>query len=170
MRKKIYIAGPDVFEPNSIEIGEKYTEICERYGYEGMYPLDNVIDFNQEKKKIAAEIFLANIELIKQADIVVANLNQFRGKEADSGTVWECGYAYGLGKPVYGYMDSTLSYLERFDDSEKSFSGDFYVDSLGRMIEDFDHPINLMISCCALKIVEGGFEDVVKTLKENYCL
>lgn len=167
MIKKIYIAGPDVFEPNSIEIGKEYTEICERYGYKGMYPLDNVIDFNQEKKKIATEIFLANVELIKEADIVVANLNPFRGKEADSGTVWECGYAFGLGKKVYGYMSSTLSYINQFSDDEKILSGDFYADSLGRMIEDFDYPINLMIFCSALQIIEGSFEDAIKSIENS---
>lgn len=165
--KKIYIAGPDVFEADSVEIGKRYVHICRAYGYEGMYPLDNIVDFKQDKKKIASDIFLANIDLIKKADIVIANLNPFRGKEADSGTVWECGYAYGLGKPVYGYMDCTVPYLQQFDENEKRFVDDLYVDTSGRMIENFDYPINLMISCSALKIVEGGFEDVLKALKEN---
>lgn len=163
--KKIYIAGPDVFEPNSIEIGKEYADICKKYGFVGMYPLDNVIDFNQEKKKIALDIFVANVELIKQADIVVANLNPFRGKEADSGTIWECGYASGLGKEVVGYMDCTLPYPEQFLESEKALSGDFYVDNDGRMIEDFDYPINLMIACSVKKIVQGSFEDAIKTLE-----
>lgn len=48
--KKIYIAGFDVFEPNSIEIGKKYVELCKKYGFIGLYPLDNVVDFNQEKR------------------------------------------------------------------------------------------------------------------------
>ncbi|MGE3301304.1 MAG: nucleoside 2-deoxyribosyltransferase [Arcobacter sp.] len=102
--KKIYIAGFDVFESNSIEIGKKYVQLCKNYGFEGLYPLDNIVDFNQEKRKIAQDIFKANVNLINQCDIVIANLNSFRGKEADSGTVWECGYATALGKKVYGYM------------------------------------------------------------------
>ena len=163
--KKIYIAGPDVFEKDSIEIGKRYVQICKNYGFQGMYPLDNEIDFNQEKKKIAMDIFLANVELINQADIVVANLNPFRGKEADSGTVWECGYAYGLGKEVIGYMDLTSSYSEQFLESEKSLHGSFYVDNNGRIIEEFDYPINLMIACSVKKIVQGSFEDIIKILE-----
>jgi nucleoside 2-deoxyribosyltransferase len=58
--KKIYLAGPDVFEKNSIELGKHYVKLCEKYGYEGLYPLDNVVNFNQEKQKIAQDIFLAN--------------------------------------------------------------------------------------------------------------
>jgi hypothetical protein len=30
------------------------------------------------------------------------------------------------------------------------------------MIEDFDHPINLMIACSVVEIIEGSFEDAIK--------
>ena len=162
--KKIYIAGPDVFESDSIEIGKTLVELCKKYGYEGLYPLDNVVDFKQKKQKIADDIFSANIELIKDADIVIANLNQFRGKEADSGTVWECGYAYALGKKVYGYMSSTKNYTQQFNSDEKSTVDGIIVDKDGKTIEDFDHPINLMIACSSVEIIEGGFEDVLKRI------
>ena len=157
---KIYIAGPDVFEQNSIEIGQKYSLICQKYGYEGLYPLDNIVDFNQPKQKIAQDIYKANVKLIKEADIVIANLNNFRGKEADSGTVWECGFASALGKKVYGYMDRNYSYLDSFEDV-KILPNGLKVDRQGKTIEDFDYPINLMIACSA-EIVTGGFEDVIK--------
>ncbi len=39
------------------------------------------------------------IEGIQRADLVVAILD---GSDADSGTCWECGYAYALGKPIVG--------------------------------------------------------------------
>jgi len=162
--KKIYIAGPDVFESNSIEIGKKLVSLCKEYGFEGLYPLDNVVDFSQTKHKIAADIFHANIAMIQKADIVIANLNPFRGKEADSGTVWECGYAYGLGKRVYGYMKSSKEYIEQFDNNEKFLQENSYVDEEGRLIEDFAHPINLMIACSVEEIIEGSFEDVLKRL------
>ncbi len=162
--KKIYIAGPDVFELNSIEIGKDYCELCQKYAYEGLYPLDNIVDFNQSKNKIAQDIFVANVEFIKKADIVIANLNPFRGKEADSGTVWECGFAHALGKKVYGYMSDTDTYLEQFSDDEKSLVDGSYVDTKKKIIEDFEYPINLMIACSTIEIVKGGFEDVLKIL------
>jgi len=161
--QKIYIAGPDVFERDSIEIGKKYTQLCEKYGFIGQYPLDNVIDFNQAKRKIAQDIFVANEKLIDESDIVIANLNSFRGKEADSGTVWECGYAYAKGKKVYGYMQSKRSYIEQFSDTTED--GGLFWDEEDRFIEDFDYPINLMIACSTIEIVEGGFEDVLELIK-----
>ncbi len=162
---KIYIAGPDVFQRDSIAIGKKYVQLCKEYGFIGQYPLDNVINFNQAKRKIAQDIFVANEKLIDGCDIVIANLNSFRGKEADSGTVWECGYAYAKGKKVYGYMQSKRSYLEQFS-STKEDNGLFW-DEEDRFIEDFNHPINLMIACSTIEIVEGGFEDILKLLKDN---
>ena len=153
--KKIYIAGPDVFEQDAIKRGEELVALCKQYGFEGLYPMDNVVDFTQEKRKIAQDIFHANVAMIDAADIIIANLNQFRGKEADSGTVWECGYAYGKGKRVYGYMQSCVAYKEHFDAP---------FDAEGRVVEDFDYPINLMIACSCEAIIEGGFEDVLQKI------
>jgi nucleoside 2-deoxyribosyltransferase len=161
--EKIYIAGPDVFEADSIEIGKQLVALCEEYGYEGLYPLDNVVDFSQSKQKIAQDIFKANIKMIEKADIVIANLNAFRGKEPDSGTVWECGYAYGMGKAVYGYMKDTKPYLETFSKDEKIQKEGAFWDSENRFIEDFENPVNLMIACSA-QIILGDFETVLKTL------
>ena len=44
---------------------------------------------------------MANLEAIRAADFVMANLNDFRGPgEPDSGTAFEVGFAAALGKPV----------------------------------------------------------------------
>ena len=162
--KKIYIAGFDVFKPNSIEIGKKYVQLCKKYGFEGLYPLDNVVDFNQEKRKIAQDIYKANVNLINQCDIVIANINSFRGKEADSGTIWECGFATALGKKVYGYMKNELNYIDTFSKDEIKIIDNTKVDLDNRVIEDFDYPINLMIACSVEKIIFGEFEDCLKEI------
>jgi len=163
--QKIYIAGPDVFERDSIEIGKRVVALCSEYGYEGLYPLDNVVNFAQEKHKIAKDIYDANAAMINAADIVIANLSSFRGKEADSGTIWECGYAHALGKKVYGYMDRDTAYIEQFH-SKKEDNGMFW-DDKDRFIEDFEHPVNLMIACSCVEIIKGNFEDILKRLKKS---
>ena len=164
--EKIYIAGPDVFEKDAVERGERYKKLCQEYGFEGFYPLDNEVDFHLGKKEAARQIFEANRKMIDSCDIVIANLNPFRGKESDSGTVWECGYAFAKGKRVYGYMYDTREYLQRFDQNEiKEENGRFY-DQNNRVIEDFSHPLNLMLAC-SVNIIEGAFEDVLKVLGEH---
>jgi len=161
--QKIYIAGFDVFQRDSIEIGKRYVALCKEYGFKGLYPLDNVVDFDQEKQKIAQDIFEANVKMIQECDIIIANLNPFRGYEADSGTVWECGFGYGLGKKVYGYMEDTSSYLDRFDKTQLREENGMFWDSEDMFVEDFDLPINLMLSC-SMEIIKGGFEDVLKVI------
>ena len=165
--KKIYLAGPDVFERDSIELGKEYVQLCEKYSFSGQYPLDNIINFQQEKQKIAYDIFKANEKLIDECDIVIANLNAFRGKEADSGTIWECGYAYAKGKRVYGYMQNTNAYIDTFSQDEKKEEDGFFWDKEDRFIEDFDCPINLMIAFSCVEIVQGTLEDVLKILQEK---
>ena len=41
---KIYLAGPDVFLPDAIEVGRRKQVLCERYGAIGLFPLDNAVD------------------------------------------------------------------------------------------------------------------------------
>ena len=162
--KKIYIAGWDVFRKDAVERGKKYVALCKKYGFLGLYPLDNAVDFNQQKQKIAQDIFKANKAMIDEADIIVANLNPFRGKEPDSGTVWECGYAYAQGKKVYGYMQDTRAYIERFHAEEIIEDGGYFYDADAMVIEDFDYAVNLMIACSVHGLIEGEFEDVLKVL------
>ena len=162
--KKIYIAGPDVFEKDSIEIGQKYVKLCKDYGFEGLYPLDNVINFEQNKQKIAQDIYKANKNLIDECDIVIANLNSFRGKESDSGTIWECGYAIALGKKVYGYINRNTTYLQQFKENEILIKENGFTDLEGEYIEDFDYAVNLMIACSVEKIIVGDFEEALKKI------
>lgn len=143
---KIYIAGPDVFEKNAKEIGEKYKEICNLYGHTGLYPLDNECDSSKE-------IYLGNVDLINRADAVVANGNEFRG-EIDVGTAFEVGYAAAKGKKIYIYMNDTRSLVEKHGREDEE----------GRTVEDFGYPLNLMLSESA-EIIKGTFEDCIKKLK-----
>ena len=159
---KIYIAGPDVFELNAKEIGCQYVAACEKKGFIGLYPLDNEIK-QSEPIRMAKDIYLANKKMIESCDIVIANLNPFRGKEADSGTVWEVGYAVALEKQVYGYMADTNAYIDCFKDSEKKRLNGLVVDNDDLIIEEFGLPINLMIAC-SINLIKGDFNDVLKEI------
>lgn len=111
-KANIYLAGPEVFFPNAIEIGQKHKLICQKNGYLGLYPLDNCIK-EDSPEQTAKAIVEANINLINKSDIVLANLSNFRGTKAnpscDSGTAWECGYALAKGKKVIAYTNNLQS-------------------------------------------------------------
>lgn len=93
MKKKIYIAGFDVFLKNALEDLETKKELCSKYGFIGLIPFDANVDFTQPNETIRKEIYLANVKMIDEADIIIANMNNFRHNEVDSGTVFEIGYA-----------------------------------------------------------------------------
>jgi nucleoside 2-deoxyribosyltransferase len=114
--KKAYLAGPDVFFDNATEIARSQKLYCEHHGILGLSPLDNELPNTGSKFETAKAIVEANITLINQCDIVIANLSNFRGTRdfpsCDSGTAWECGYATGLGKPVLAYTRNSTSIPE----------------------------------------------------------
>ena len=147
--KKIYLAGFDVFYPDAEQRGEHMKKICREHGFIGLFPLDNKVNG-------AEEIYRANISLIEQCDIVAANMNSFRGKEPDSGTAFEIGYATALGKKVYCYMDDTRSLREKIGEYDEN----------GLTVEDFDLPLNIMISVPCV-IVRGGLRDCIKEIKKQ---
>ncbi|MEH0771754.1 nucleoside 2-deoxyribosyltransferase [Vibrio alginolyticus] len=146
--KKVYLAGPEVFLTDSIEIGAKKKELCDKYGFIGLYPLDNEIDINGvPKETIGLEISRANEALILSADAVIANLTPFRGASADVGTVYEVGMAKGLRKVILGYTHDERKFLQRNIDglNKISFSEGEYKDENDMTIEDFDLVDNLMV-------------------------
>ncbi len=165
-KKKIYLAGFDVFYPNAIEVLDKKKELCEKYGFIGLAPLDNKVDFTQSKEKIRKVIYEANIALMKESDILCVNLNAFRHGEPDPGTVFEIGYGVALGKEVYVYVESEATMLEKTkeNDGHCICKDGVWLDGKGLMIEDFDGMFNLMISESAI-IINGNLEDVLRKLK-----
>lgn len=113
---KVYLAGPDVFLPNAMEAGRIKAAICADLGLTALYPLDADLEIDWEtapKPSQALAIFQSNRALIASADAVLANLTPFRGPSADAGTIWEVGYAHGLGLPIYGYSNSAATFADR---------------------------------------------------------
>src|SRR5882724_8318420 len=108
---KIYLAGPDVFLPDAIEIGRRKAAICARHGVSGLYPLDNAIDLAAADASLA--IFEGNEAMMDAADANIANLTPFRGPSADAGTVYELGYMAGRGKLCFAYSSDPAIYAER---------------------------------------------------------
>ncbi len=140
----VYLAGPDVFLPDAVEIGRRKVELCARHGLTGLYPLDNAIDLTA--KNAALEIFRSNEAMMDRADAVIANLTPFRGPSADSGTVYELGYMAGRGKLCLGYSNVPDSYADRVREMTGAGSADGrLIDGEGLNIEDFGLADNLMM-------------------------
>jgi nucleoside 2-deoxyribosyltransferase len=141
---KIYLAGPDVFLPDAVEIGRRKVEICAAHGVTGLYPLDNKIDLSA--RDVSRQIFAANEALMDAASAVIANLTPFRGAGADPGTVYELGYMAGRGKLCLAYCNDPAIYADRVRRFTTVTSRDGrLVDAQGLTVEDFGHVDNLMM-------------------------
>ena len=86
---KLYFAGP-LFTAAERAWNAELIEALRRGGHEVFVPQD------QEQGNNAPGIFATDVAGIDWADALVAVMD---GPDPDSGTAWECGYAYGK-KPV----------------------------------------------------------------------
>ena len=95
----VYLAGP-LFTQAEWQWNERLAQRLQEQSLEVILPqrraepmLKGVQSFDSKA------LFRVNIESIENADVVVAILD---GADADSGTCWECGYAFKAGCPVIG--------------------------------------------------------------------
>ncbi len=141
---KIYLAGPDVFLPDAVEIGRQKTKICAAHRLTGLYPLDNATDLSAPDA--SRQIFSGNAAMMDAADAIIANLTPFRGAGADPGTVYELGYMAGRGKLCLAYSNDGATYADRLGRFMDVISdGDRLADAQGLTVEDFGLVDNLMM-------------------------
>jgi nucleoside 2-deoxyribosyltransferase len=86
----IYFAGP-LFSAAEIRFNLSLSDILHQNGYQVFLPQ------RECEGKELADIYETCKSGIDQANVVVAIMD---GADADSGTCWECGYAYAKGVPV----------------------------------------------------------------------
>jgi nucleoside 2-deoxyribosyltransferase len=165
----VYLAGPDVFLPDALDIGRRKVDLCTRHGLIGLYPLDNAID--RAAKDASLAIFRGNENMMIEADAIIANLTPFRGPGADAGTVYELGFMAGHGKLCLGYSNDPSPYADRVREFTDVNSHDArLVDALGLTVEDFGLSDNLMIihaldlHGCALVVPRQAPADILRDL------
>lgn len=93
---KIYLAA-GWFTPNQARREETLRNIIKSHSeYVGFFPREKPLEENVFDEKVRKAIFDLDCKEIDNADCVIAITN-----EKDMGTLFECGYAYKAGKPVF---------------------------------------------------------------------
>ena len=109
--KQAYIAGP-LFDDHEREYLVKIAEIVESVGFNTFLPHRDAGlvtgDFTFEKK---VKVFDVDMEFLEPAELVVALLT---GRDVDSGTAAEIGYAYKSGKRLIGISANTIKPINNF--------------------------------------------------------
>ncbi len=88
---KIYFAAPLFTQAERIWNDQLAAELAS-FGYDVFLP-----QADSPQNATSSTIFAADRDGVRDADTVLAIMD---GADPDSGTCWECGYAYGLGIPV----------------------------------------------------------------------
>lgn len=147
--RRVYLAGPDVFMPAPQAWLARKQAVCAAHGLAGVSPLDALPE--EEPAGWAGlpawrRIALRNEAHIRSCAAVLANLTPFRGPSADAGTVYEVGFARGLGLPVFGYATVATPFFERCRVLPGGAAdGDAWRDGEGMLVESFGLYDNLMI-------------------------
>jgi nucleoside 2-deoxyribosyltransferase len=103
---KIYLAGP-LFSTAERDFNARLTERLRERKHEVYLPQES-----EQATMTPKQIFDADVGGIDWADVVVANMD---GADPDSGTCWECGYAYGKKPVVVFRTDFRVGYEVRGD-------------------------------------------------------
>lgn len=163
----VYLAGFERYDENGKEIFDKMKALCEKYGLRAVSPLDLApgvqwID-TENPYEHAANLFDNYQQHVRNCDVIIANLNNYRGYEIQNDVGFECGMGFQLGKKLYGYMDNTSPLIQKIPHlgEEKEFR-----DQTGSNVENFNYPANLMFGS-SMKILEGSFEEVIAAIAKD---
>jgi len=186
-RPRVYLAGPDVFLPDPVALGEKKKGLCDRYGLEGVFPFDaEVAPGERSRRETGFLISASNERLIRGCAALIANMTPFRGVSADVGTAYEMGFARGLGLVVFAYTNVAVPFTERtrlaLGPAARRDNNGHLRDSDDMAVEEWDLMDNLMLegamhACGGQLVVEaapererftflGAFETCVRLLSE----
>lgn len=132
----IYLASP-FFNNKEILIYEAVIKKL-REKHNVFVPKEHTIEngWEMSNKDWGKAVFDMDVKAINECDVVVA-LNW--GMYSDSGTAWECGYAYGIGKKVINLIcDKEQEY------SVMMINGAEEVKNLADELLDIETPITIL--------------------------
>ena len=98
---KIYIASP-LFTPEEKQVINQVAGVLHRHGFETYLPMEHGVPdaWFYTNAVWAKKMFDLDVRAIDECDAVLCI---YYGMNSDSGTSWEVGYAYGIGKTVVIY-------------------------------------------------------------------
>lgn len=149
--RSLYLAGPDLFHPQGLELAIRMQATCEAAGFSAITPHTDMTVEMEASEALAREIYAERVARIRRADALVVNLTPFRGPHCDPAAAFEAGFMAGLGKPVFAYLNVSseedaelLGRVEALSGAERDEEGVWRDDS-GFAIEDYGLPESLML-------------------------
>lgn len=97
-RYRIYLAAP-LFSEAERTYNGTLAGLLEKNLFDVYLPQEAGDDSDTRSDSAQHQLFRKNLKALEESDIIVAIIE---GADADSGTAWEMGYAFSLGRPVIG--------------------------------------------------------------------
>ena len=173
-RPKAYLAGFEMFYPDGIERGEEWKRIAAKYGIEGIFPPDAAPENDPiapyvRKDDSEAEfwygIFMDDVNHMRRSDMIIAQLQDWRGAQPDSGTCFECGYSAATGKRLYAWCEDAEPLAERRKAMATADEDGILRDSEGYAFEDRESPLDNLFSCMT---IATSFEEACKMARADF--
>jgi nucleoside 2-deoxyribosyltransferase/predicted secreted protein len=95
-RYHVYLAAP-LFSEAERDFNRKLFDILTSHHFQVYLPQEAGDDTCSRSHEVHGEIYQKHVRALHSVDVVVAVVD---GADADSGTAWEMGYAFGIRKPV----------------------------------------------------------------------
>ena len=152
---KLYITGPQKYFPNGLAELKMYKAVAEYYGFEV------VNDFSYVEKGLE-EYEPIDRTFLDDCDIVIADVNPFRGGEPESSTIFDLGIAFSKKKRIYTHVHDMRDVIHKYPNAHYDEAGRT-IDQHGLRYLDGYTPGNLMYMIPG-KMIEGGFMECIRAL------
>ena len=157
----VYLADFEMFLPTCDETVKYWKKTCDKYGLIGLFPGEG--DPVLPGDNFWQRVFDHDFNHMMHCDMCIAQLDDWRGHEPDSGTLWELGWFVALDMPSYGFYGGAKTMIER--KIERTEEDGIYYDKEGYAIEDkgyaFDNILHLV------KIADS-FEEACKMARADF--
>ena len=151
-KQTICLCTPQRYAPDWEQQRQRYQRACEARGFALLEPAC--------AGQRVEDDFHSWMETVRRCDILVGDMNNFRGWEPDSGACFVLGAGYVWGKKIYLYLDD----ITAPENQNKGTVSKGWRDKEGIVLEN--GPLNLMMSAHA-PMVEGGFEEALERIQQD---
>lgn len=142
----IYLAGPEVFLPDAMEVMGEKRRLAAHYGFSVTGPGADENSPSLTVPLTAHAIYQRNHEAMSASDYCLANITPFRSISGDVGTIYEIGFMIALGRKVWAYSNDHRPYGARvWSDWYKQSGPQAHKGTDGLAIETYGMADNLMI-------------------------
>jgi len=167
-RPVVYVSASDRDDTGAKERYEELRKLFDSYGYDAIFPTDDAPGIENietdDPYTRAYNIFDRYTQHVRNCDIILLDLNDYRGGfEPNTDVAFEAGYAYVLGKKMYGFMNDIGPMVNRIPNTPtETDTRDFN----GMNVENFEAPLNLMFGASVM-LLDGSFEDIIQGIKKD---